>query len=436
MALSGTSGTKKGIARWQQATALVPLVLLAGAWSASLGASSSATANSPVQDPGVPAVPTTSFDQPASVTRPPTPDATSDPGLDPSAPSSESVNGIPTAAMVAYQRAETVLAKADASCGISWALIAAIGRVESDHGRYGGNVIGTDGRSEPGIYGIALDGSNNTTRISDTDNGTYDNDTVYDRAVGPMQFIPGTWEIVGVDGDGDGVRDPQDIDDAALAAAVYLCAGEQDLSTLSGQRAAVFSYNHSNDYVDLVLSIMDAYLDGDYTTVADGLPNSQYVAASPAVDRREQPRTGKQPKSGSTPPVNAPHNPPTPQPPPPTNPSPAPAPTDPTPSDPVPNQPTNDPAPTVPDPTTVVTPVVKRLETLAEAVQFCASHLPGDPSQEMIEACGKALMGKTNKRAATLLSGSLSDVLKRLGLGDLLPPLEPPCVPLPGFPCD
>ncbi len=60
-----------------------------------------------------------------------------------------------------------------------------------------------------------------------------------------MQFIPSTWDIVGVDADGDGQKNPQDIDDAALATAVYLCAGTQDLSTTEGQRAAVFSYNHS-----------------------------------------------------------------------------------------------------------------------------------------------------------------------------------------------
>jgi hypothetical protein len=99
-------------------------------------------------------------------------------------------------------------------------LVAAIGRVESDHGRYGGNVVGDDGKSTPGVIGPALDGKHGLTLVTDTDSGAYDHDAVYDRAVGPMQFIPGTWEIVGVDGDADGVRDPQDIDDAAVAAGV------------------------------------------------------------------------------------------------------------------------------------------------------------------------------------------------------------------------
>ena len=45
-----------------------------------------------------------------------------------------------------------------------------------------------------------------------------------------MQFIPSTWPVVRVDADGDGKRNPQDIDDAALATAVYLCSGKDDLS--------------------------------------------------------------------------------------------------------------------------------------------------------------------------------------------------------------
>ena len=126
--------------------------------------------------------------------------------------------------------------------------------------------------ARPGIYGIALNGKNNTQQIADTDGGQYDDDTRFDRAVGPMQFIPSTWSVVGVDGDSDGTRNPQDIDDAALATAVYLCSGDDDLSGEKGQRASVYRYNHSNDYVDLVLSIMQAYMDGDFSAVPNSTP--------------------------------------------------------------------------------------------------------------------------------------------------------------------
>jgi cell division septation protein DedD len=133
-----------------------------------------------------------------------------------------------------------------------------------------GSHLSSSGLAEPAIYGLPLDGTHGTARIDDTDAGLLDNDTSFDRAVGPMQFIPSTWSVVGVDADGDSQRDPQDIDDAALATAVYLCSGDDRLDTDGGRRSAVFRYNHSDAYVDLVLAFYDAYLAGEYTSV----PNS------------------------------------------------------------------------------------------------------------------------------------------------------------------
>ena len=94
--------------------------------------------------------------------------------------------------------------------------------------------------------------------IRDTDGGRYDGDSVWDRAAGPMQFIPGTWRLWGADGNGDGVRDPQNVEDAALAAANYLCAGGRDLSRPADLTAAVLSYNHSQRYLSTVLGIVQA----------------------------------------------------------------------------------------------------------------------------------------------------------------------------------
>ena len=142
---------------------------------------------------------------------------------------------LPVPALAAYQRAATVINASDPGCRVSWEHIAAIGRVESDHGRYGGSRLDRNGIALPGILGIALDGTRGTRTIRDTDAGLYDGDARWDRAVGPMQFIPSTWSVVGVDADGDGTRNPQDIDDAALATAVYLCSGDDDLSTEAGQ---------------------------------------------------------------------------------------------------------------------------------------------------------------------------------------------------------
>ena len=282
---------------WQKATALVPLALLSGAWTTSLAVTGSASAATDGERtlPDGTSVPVEAIEAPASVSvpgvvAPGVPAGTADTVV-----ASASTNGIPSAALAAYQRAAQVIDSADPRCNIEWPLIAAIGRVESDHGRYGGNRLSDEGVSTPGIYGIPLDGSNGTARISDTDAGELDDDGVFDRAVGPMQFIPSTWSVVGVDGDGDGVRNPQDIDDAALATAVYLCSGEEDLSTEAGQRSAVYRYNNSEKYVDLVLSIMRAYGAGDYAAVPTSSYSSPVFTPSYGDAVMSAPVTGYQP---------------------------------------------------------------------------------------------------------------------------------------------
>lgn len=170
-------------------------------------------------------------------------------------------NGIPNIALNAYRMAAARMASADPACGIQWSLLAAIGRVESDHGRYGGALLYADGTSLPHIIGIALDGSR-SAYIGDTDGGSLDGDPRYDHAVGPMQFIPSTWASWGVDGDGDGVASPFNVNDAALAAARYLCASGGNLRTHAGQVAAVLAYNDSDQYLAQVLALSTAYAQG------------------------------------------------------------------------------------------------------------------------------------------------------------------------------
>ena len=88
--------------------------------------------------------------------------------------------------------------------------------------------------------------------IRDTDDGMMDRDAHWDRAVGPLQFIPTTWKWAGVDGDGDGIADPQDLDDAAVSAAHYLCRAGGDLTSAHGWTTAILAYNHSRTYVNMV----------------------------------------------------------------------------------------------------------------------------------------------------------------------------------------
>jgi len=138
---------------------------------------------------------------------------------------------IPLVALEAYAVAELTVSQTHPSCNLRWTTLAGIGRNESNHGRTNGASLSTDGKSSPPIYGPPLDGTNNNKAIQDTDDGQLDGDAVWDRAVGPMQFIPSTWRTYAVDADGDGQANPHDIDDAALASARYLCSSNRNLST-------------------------------------------------------------------------------------------------------------------------------------------------------------------------------------------------------------
>jgi membrane-bound lytic murein transglycosylase B len=266
--------------RGHKVMALIPLAVLSVAWTASIATTGASTAladsTTDQKLPDGTSLPTEAIEVPASVSAAGgvAPGITGDVQQ---AVATASTSGIPAAALAAYQRAETVINSADPGCHLSWQLVAAIGRVESDHGRTNANTLDAQGVATPGIFGPPLNGGDGTSRISDTDAGQYDADSTWDRAVGPMQFIPSTWSVVGVDADGDGQRNPQDVDDAALATAVYLCSGGDDLDTTAGQRAAVYRYNHSQSYVDLVLSIMAAYLDGEFTSVPNGVTSAGYV---------------------------------------------------------------------------------------------------------------------------------------------------------------
>lgn len=195
------------------------------------------------------------------------PDVPSAPALDPAQPTPRAdstwttrvaeATRIEPRALQAYATAALILAREQPACGIGWNTLAGIGSIESSHGSHGGATLGDDGYSRPAIRGIPLDGTR-SARIDDTDGGRWDDDTEWDRAVGPLQFIPDTWERWGADADGDGAADPDQIDDAALTAARYLCAAGE-MTTVDGWRRAIFSYNNLETYVDDVASVADIY---------------------------------------------------------------------------------------------------------------------------------------------------------------------------------
>ncbi|WP_235047059.1 lytic transglycosylase domain-containing protein [Arthrobacter nitrophenolicus] len=156
--------------------------------------------------------------------------------------------GIPERALRAYVAAAVTVKDTVPACGLGWNTLAAVGFIETGHGTYGGGVLTADGEVSRPIVGPVLDGAG-FAAIADTDAGTLDGDARWDRAVGPMQFIPSTWRLVARDGNGDGVADPSNIDDAALSAAHYLCADGRDLTTSEGWTGAIYAYNQSDTYI-------------------------------------------------------------------------------------------------------------------------------------------------------------------------------------------
>ncbi|MCH9723076.1 MAG: lytic murein transglycosylase [Actinomycetia bacterium] len=181
-------------------------------------------------------------------------------GLPPPAAVISSAGGmrIPAMALSAYRKAEQTMAASAPDCGVSWNLLAGIGRIESSHAN--GGATDTRGTSVRPIYGPVLDGSlpGNEIIVQSNTGGQ----TVYARAMGPMQFLPGTWSRYASDGDGDGKADPQNLFDASLSAARYLCSGGMNLRNQAQVLTAVLRYNNSMAYAQNVLGWAAAYATG------------------------------------------------------------------------------------------------------------------------------------------------------------------------------
>lgn len=165
---------------------------------------------------------------------------------------------IPSMALAAYRNAESMMATAYPGCGVSWNLLAGIGRIESMHAN--GGATDARGTAVRPIYGPTLDGTlpGNEVIVQSRSSDR----VVYARAMGPMQFLPGTWSRYASDGDGDGKADVQNLFDSSLAAARYLCSGGMNLRNQGDVMASILRYNNSMAYARNVLSWAASYATG------------------------------------------------------------------------------------------------------------------------------------------------------------------------------
>ncbi|MCV6963233.1 hypothetical protein BST27_17750 [Mycobacterium intermedium] len=169
---------------------------------------------------------------------------------------------MPVVALEAYAYAARVAEVENPKCHLAWTTLAGIGMVESHNGTYRGATIAPNGDVRPPIRGVRLDGTGGNLRIVDTEASELAGEEALERAKGPMQFISETWRLYGVDANNDGVADPDNIDDAALSAAGYLCWRGKDLSTPRGWITALKAYNNSGVYARAVRDWATAYAAG------------------------------------------------------------------------------------------------------------------------------------------------------------------------------
>ncbi|OEJ96697.1 lytic transglycosylase domain-containing protein [Streptomyces thermolilacinus] len=279
--------------------------------------------------------------------------------------------GIPATVLAAYKKAEQHVKNTRPGCNLPWQLLAGIGKVESGQAR--GGRVDANGTTLSPILGPVLNG-NGFANISDTDDGAHDGDSRYDRAVGPMQFIPSTWADWGQDANGDGRKDPNNIYDAAQAAGMYLCANNRDLAVKADLDRAILSYNQSREYLRTVLSWFEFYKrgthqvpDGSGVQPVDrsdsrtpGRPGYTPLPTTVPSPSGTTPSTGGKPGTGTTP-SPAPGT---------TTPPPKPAPVETIPSRPSPTPPPTTPTPKpTPTPTPTPTPATpaERVNRLADA---------------------------------------------------------------------
>jgi len=149
----------------------------------------------------------------------------------------------------AKEKAETeakAAAEAKAKAAASRTVVARENRVYSDPSNFdeiyvrAQNAYGVDARILKAVHLVETGGSGSTGLKNHTGSG----------ATGPMQFMPSTWKRHGVDGNGDGVADINNVEDAIFSAAAYLKA-----CGYPNVQKALWGYNPSTAYYNKVMNI-------------------------------------------------------------------------------------------------------------------------------------------------------------------------------------
>ena len=293
---------------WRQVAPLVPLALFASAFTVSATddpAVATAALEQGLSGKNPVVVPKHPIADPANVPVPGLVGNGVDPGEQPTqVVSGLSRNGIPDAALKAYSRAQQVLAQVDPACQLPWTLVAAIGRVESNHGRFGGNSLNSDGVAVPGHLRPtagrhpARPGSATPTRARST--ATPPSTAPSGRC--SSSPVPGARWVSTATATASGTRRTSTTRRCRPAST---CApATMNLSKASDLNQAVLRYNHSQSYVDLVVSIAKAYAGGSWIAVGNGTESDgQGSRPGRRRDRRpghRRPR-GQQPAAGRRP---------------------------------------------------------------------------------------------------------------------------------------
>ncbi|MDO4631188.1 MAG: hypothetical protein Q4A82_02755 [Corynebacterium sp.] len=164
--------------------------------------------------------------------------------------------GIPETALRAYAYAAWSASKKN--CNLGWPTLAALGEALSDHGQAHGSMLNDDGTTSIPLRGLNLFDPIHPQEVGDTDAGFFDGDPTKDIPIGPMQIMPSRWEQFNTAVESAGKSNPDNINDAALTLADFLCSVGSP-SASDGWANGIQQINANPEFVKHVHAIAKKY---------------------------------------------------------------------------------------------------------------------------------------------------------------------------------